>query len=152
MSGGYTHDPDALVPEFAGLAAGSVGAIAASLIALPVASPNESIANPVTVTLAAMIVGVLSGRLWRRLRAQRHGTRAFAIAVIGGFLFASLALGLVEWQVGGGWFTYGVLVTGVLFLSVALLTPAISRAVAPTWTVAIPVVLALITAAGIFAT
>ncbi|MEN8235254.1 MAG: hypothetical protein ABFR89_10075 [Actinomycetota bacterium] len=149
--GGYTYDPDALSPQLAGLAAGSVGAIAASLIALPVDSPNETIANPVTVTLAAMLIGALSGRLWRRVRAQRHGSRSFMLATIGGFTFASLALALIEWQVGGGWFTYGALVTGVVFLSIGLLTPVVSRAVVPAWTVAIPVVLALAVAAGIFA-
>ncbi|MEN8113731.1 MAG: hypothetical protein ABFS21_05035 [Actinomycetota bacterium] len=151
MAAGYTYDPEALSPELAGLAAGSVGAIAASLIALPVNSPNESIANPVTVTLAAMIIGVLSGRLWRRVRAQRNGTRAFTLAMIGGLLLASLALALVEWQVGGGWFSYGALVTGIVFLSIRLLTPVISRAVAPTWSIAIPVVLALLVATGLFA-
>jgi hypothetical protein len=151
MAGGYTYDPDALTPELAGLAAGSVGAIAASLIALPFESPSETIANPVTVTLAAMVIGWLSGRLWRRLRAQRHPIRSFALGMVGGFLLASLALGLAEWQVGGGWFTYGVLVTGVLFLSILLLTPVVSRSVAAPWVIAIPVALALIVAAGLFA-
>lgn len=147
----YTYDPEALSPLLAGLAAGSVGAIAASLIALPFESPNDTYANSISVVLVAMILGAIAGSLWRRLRAQRNGLRAFSLAMVGGFLVVATALALIEWSAGGGWFAYGVLVTGVVFLSIGLLTPPISRAVAPAWTVAIPVVLALLVAAGIFA-
>ncbi len=135
----------------AGLAAGSVGAIAASLISLPVTSPNETAANPLTVTVLAMIIGALSGLVWRRVRATTNGARTFVIAMIVGLVFVLSMLAIIEWFAGGGWFTYSALVISVLFLSVGLLTPVVSRAVAPIWAAMIPVVLAVVVAVGLFA-
>jgi len=150
MAEDYIYDPRTLSPMLSGLAAGSVGAIAASLISLPVTSPNDSVANPLTVTVVAMIFGVLSGMVWQRVRATMKGERNFVIAMIGGLLIVLSALAIIEWTAGGGWFTYTALVTGVIFLSIILLTPAISRAVAPIWAALIPVALAIIVAAGLF--
>ena len=61
------------------------------------------------------------------------------------------AFAIIEWTAGGGWFAYSALVASVVFLSVGLLTPVISRAVAPVWAAMIPVVLALVVAVGLFA-
>jgi hypothetical protein len=97
-----------------------------------------------------MIIGALSGLVWRRLRATDNGAATFVIAMVAGLLVVLSALAIIEWTAGGGWFTYSALVTGVIFLSVILLTPPISRAVAPIWAAMIPVVLAIIVAAGLF--
>ena len=150
MAEDYIYDPRTLSPTVSGLAAGSVGAIAASLISLPVTSPNDTVANPLTVTIVAMILGALSGMVWRRVRATTNGARNFVIAMVGGLLVVLSALAIIEWTAGGGWFTYTALITGVIFLSVILLTPAISRAVAPLWAALIPVALAVIVAVGLF--
>ena len=150
MAEDYIYDPRTLSPTVSGLAAGSVGAIAASLISLPVTSPNDTVANPLTVTIVAMIFGALSGMVWRRVRATTNGGRDFVIAMVGGLLVVISALAIIEWTAGGGWFTYSALIVGVIFLSVILLTPAISRAVAPIWAALVPVVLAVIVAVGLF--
>lgn len=150
MADDYIYDPRTLSPTVSGLAAGSVGAIAASLISLPVTSPNDTVANPLTVTIVAMIFGALSGMVWRRVRATTNGGRTFVIAMIGGLLVVISALAIIEWTAGGGWFTYSALIVGVIFLSVILLTPAISRAVAPIWAALIPVVLAVLVAVSLF--
>ena len=150
MAEDYKYDPRTLSPTVSGLAAGSVGAIAASLISLPVTSPNDNVANPLTITIVAMIFGALSGMVWRRVRATTNGGRTFVIAMIGGLLVVISALAIIEWTAGGGWFTYSALIVGVIFLSVILLTPAISRAVAPIWAALIPVVLAVIVAVSLF--
>ncbi len=151
MAEDYIYDPRTLSPTVAGIAAGSVGAVAATLISLPVDSPNDTVANPLTVTVVAMIIGALSGLLWRRVRATTNGARNFVIAMVSGLVVVLSTLAIIEWTAGGGWFTYIALVTSVIFLSVILLTPAISRAVAPVWAAMIPVVLALIVAVGLFA-
>ena len=151
MAEDYRYDPRTLSPTVSGIAAGSVGAIAAALISLPVDSPNDAVANPLTVTVVAMIIGALSGLVWRRLRATDKGTATFVIAMVAGLLVVLSVLAIIEWTAGGGWFTYSALVTGVIFLSVILLTPPISRAVAPVWAAMIPVVLAIAVAIGLFA-
>lgn len=151
MAEDYLYDPRTLNPTMAGLAAGSVGAIAASLISLPVTSPNDTVANPLTVTVVAMIIGALSGIVWRRVRATANGARTFVIAMVAALLVVLSTLAIIEWTAGGGWFTYTALVAGVIFLSVGLLTPVVSRAVAPTWAALIPVFLAVVVALGLLA-
>ena len=151
MAEDYIYDPRTVSPVLAGLAAGSVGAIAASLLALPLESPNETTANPITVTILAMIIGAAAGALWLRVRAQRRGSRTFAWVMAGGLLVVLSAIEIVDWRVGGGWLVYAGLVVAVIFLSVGLLTPVISRAVAPAWAALIPVFLAAIVALGIYA-
>ncbi|MEA3502959.1 MAG: hypothetical protein U9R47_09320 [Actinomycetota bacterium] len=151
MADNYIYDPRTLNPVVAGVAAGSVGAIAASLISLPVTSPNDTVANPLTVTVVAMIIGALSGFVWRSVRATSNGARTFVIAMVAGLFVVLSAFAIIEWTAGGGWFTYSALVAIVVFLSIGLLTPAISRAVAPVWAAMIPVVLAFVVAVGLFA-
>jgi hypothetical protein len=93
----------------------------------------------------------LSGMVWRRVRATANGARNFIIAMSAGLVVVLSTLAIIEWTAGGGWFTYTAFVAGVIFLSVILLTPVISRAVAPLWAAMIPVVLAVIVAIGLFA-
>ena len=151
MAEDYIYDPRTIPPVLAGLAAGSVGAIAASLLAIPIDSPNETTANPITVAILAMVIGAASGGLWRAIRAQRNGSRKFVWSMVGGLFVVLSALAIIEWTSGGGWLTYAGLVTAVIFLSVGMLTPVISRAVAPKWAALIPVFLAVIVALGLFA-
>jgi hypothetical protein len=151
MAEDYIYDPRTLSPTVAGIAAGSVGAVAATLISLPVDSPNDTAANPLTVTVVAMIIGALSGLVWRRVRATANGARNFVIAMVSGLVVVLSTLAIIEWTAGGGWFTYIALIASIIFLSVILLTPAISRAVAPVWAAMIPVVLAVVVAVGLFA-
>jgi hypothetical protein len=150
MAEDYIYDPRTLNPILSGLAAGSIGAIAAALLVLPVDSPNETTANPITITVFAMLVGTASGALWRSIRAQRNGSRTFAWSIVGGLFIVLSALAIIEWTAGGGWFTYAGLVAAVIFLSVGMLTPVISRAVAPAWAGLIPVLLAVVVALGLF--
>ncbi len=150
MTDDYTYDPRALNPILAGLAAGAVGAIAASLIALPIYTPDELIANSLTVTVAALIIGALSGMLWRRIRASSNATRTFALAMVGGFVVTMMAASIIDQTTLNRFIPYAGAVSLVIFLSVGLLTPAFARAIAPAWAALIPVVLALIVGFGLF--
>jgi hypothetical protein len=150
MADDFTYDPRALNPILAGLAAGSVGAIAASLIALPIHTPDELVANSLTVTIVALIVGALSGMLWRRIRAFSHATRTFALAIVGGFVTTMIAAAIIDQTALSRFIPYAGAVSLVIFLSVGLLTPVFSRAIAPSWAALIPVALALAVGLGLF--
>jgi len=150
MSDGYTYDPRSLNPILAGLAAGSVGAIAASLIALPIHTPDELVANSLTITIAALVIGALSGLLWRRIRATSNATRTFALTMVGAFIVAMMAVAIIDQTALDRFIPYAAAVSLVIFLSVGLLTPAFSRAVVPAWVAVIPVALALIVGFGLF--
>jgi hypothetical protein len=149
MSDGYTYDPRSLNPILAGLAAGSVGAIAASLIALPIHTPDELVANSITITIAALVIGALSGLLWRRIRATSNATRTFALTMVGAFIVTMMAVAIIDQTALDRFIPYAAAVSLVIFLSVGLLTPAFSRAVAPLWAALIPVVIALIVGFGL---
>jgi hypothetical protein len=150
MSDDYAYHPRALNPILAGLAAGSVGAIAASLIALPIHSPDELVANSLTITIAALIIGALSGLLWRRIRASANAMRTFALAMVGAFVVTMMAAAIIDQTALDRFIPYAGAVALVIFLSVGLLTPVFSRAVVPTWVAFIPVVLALVIGFGLF--
>ena len=150
MSDGYTYDPRSLNPILAGLAAGSVGAIAASLIALPIHTPDELVANSLTITIAALVIGALSGLLWRRIRATSNATRTFALTMVGAFIVTMMAVAIIDQTALDRFIPYAAAVSLVIFLSVGLLTPVFSRAVVPAWVAVIPVVLALLVGLGLF--
>ncbi len=68
MAEDYIYDPRTLSPTVAGIAAGSVGAVAATLISLPVDSPNDTVANPLTV------IEQISFLMFARLLDMREST------------------------------------------------------------------------------
>ena len=150
MSDDYTYDPRSLNPVLAGLAAGSVGAIAASLIALPVHTPDELVANSLTITIAALVIGALSGLLWRKIRATANAARTFAFTMVGGFVVTMMAAAIIDQTALDRFIPYAGAASLVIFLSVGLLTPAFSQAVVPAWVAFIPVVIALVVGFGLF--
>lgn len=150
MADDYTYDPRTLDPILAGLAAGSVGAIAASLIALPIHTPDELVANSLTVTIAALVIGALSGLLWRRIRATANASRTFALTVFGAFVVTMVAAAIIDQTSLERFIPYAGAVSLVIFLASGLLTPVFSRAVAPAWAALIPVVIALLVGFGLF--
>ncbi|HJM75950.1 MAG TPA: hypothetical protein QGI71_08865 [Dehalococcoidia bacterium] len=74
----------------AGLIAGSVAAVAAALLSLPLHSARGTLFNNAAVVVAAIAAGVAVGVLWRRLPGPHH-LRYFAIVVA---LFAATAVAL----------------------------------------------------------
>ena len=150
MANNYTYDPRTLDPILAGVAAGSVGAIAASLIALPIHTPDELVANSLTVTIAALVIGALSGLLWRRIRPMSNAPRTFALTMVGAFIVTMMAAAIIDQTTLDRFIPYAGAVSLVIFLSVGLLTPVFSRAVAPAWAALIPVIIALLVGFGLF--
>ena len=59
----------------AGLTAGSIAAVVAALVSLPLRSPDDALLNSATVVIAALIAGLAAGALWRySARSKRHRT------------------------------------------------------------------------------
>ncbi len=57
MSDSYTYDPATWHPVIAGAVAGALAAIVAGLVSLPLRSPDEALANPLTVVLVSLALG-----------------------------------------------------------------------------------------------
>ncbi len=150
MSSSYTYDPHALDPWLAGLTAGAVGAIAGTLLAFTLRSPDEIIANSLTVTVGALLIGLASGWLWRRVRATDNGLATFRWAMVGGFFAALIAIAIVDQTALGNLIGYGVPVAALIFVTVGLLTPYFATVHWPMWAVAIPVIVAFGLAVGLF--
>lgn len=74
----------------AGLIAGSVAAVAAILLQLPLRSPNDSFLNSASVMLGALAAGVLLGFVRSKTPATRQGALLYAGTCAG--LFAAAAL------------------------------------------------------------
>ena len=69
-----------------GLIAGSVAAIVAALVSLPLHSPVDNVFNTATVAVATLLVGVAAGLIWDRLASNPRRLQYYA---------GSLALGLI---------------------------------------------------------
>ncbi len=143
-------DPDTLNPWLAGLAAGAVGAIAGTLLAFSLLSPDEIVANSVTVTVGALLIGLASGWLWRRVRATSNGLATFRWTLVGAFVVTLVAVAIVDQVALSRLIPYGTPIAAVIFVAVALLTPYLAAHHWPVWTVAVLVVIALAMAVGLF--
>lgn len=150
MHSEYEYDPRALHPVLAGLAAGAVGGIAGSVVSLSITTPDEIVANTLSITILAMIIGAASGELWRRVRASNNGLRSFSLAVLAAFVLSLIVLFTIDRFALGNLLGYAVPVAAIVFLSIGLLTPPLSRAVVSGWIVLIPVILALVIGIGLF--
>jgi polyisoprenoid-binding protein YceI len=149
MSSEYEYDPRTLNPVLSGLAAGAVGAIAGSLVSLSITTPDEIVANTLSLSILAMLIGLATGELWRRVRATSNGLRTFYLTTSAAFVLTLILLVSIDRFALQNLLPYAVPVAGIVFLSVGLLTPAFSRAVVSSWIVVIPVVLALAVGIGL---
>ena len=77
-------------PIRAGVVAGSVAAVVAVLISLPLHSPDDPLLNSGTVTFGTLLAGLAAGVLWRAL--ARYGARPRIFAVIWAIGFGLVVL------------------------------------------------------------
>lgn len=150
MAGDYVYDPKALSPWLAGLAAGAVGAIAGTMLAFSQRSPDDIVANSVTVTVGALLIGLASGWLWRRVRATNNALTTFRLAMVGGFVVTLVAIAIVDQVALSRLVPYGMPIGAVIFAAVGLLTPFFATHHWPAWAVAILVVIAVALALVLF--
>lgn len=150
MSSDYTYNPDAWHPVVAGVVAGAIAAIVAGVLAALLRSPDEIIANSLTVVVGALVLGGISGMLWRRIRLSYNPIRTFGFTMAGGYFVAMLAVTIVDQTVLSNLIAYAVPLGAVIFITLGFLTPLLAGVTAPVWVAVIPVVIALAIGVGLF--
>ncbi len=84
----------------AGITAGALAAIVATLVSLPLKSPDDPLFNSATVAIASILVGVLAGLIWRMLANAKGRRIKFAIlwgvssVTVGSMLISAFAIQL----------------------------------------------------------
>jgi hypothetical protein len=76
----------------AGITAGSVAAVLAALMSLPLRSPSDTLLNSASVALACLLAGLAAGLLWLAVRHSSHQTVRFLTAWSVLFLTAAIAV------------------------------------------------------------
>ena len=150
MTDSYSYDPRAWHPALAGTVAGAVGALVAGILSVILRSPDEIVANSLTVVLTSLVLGLIAGLLWRRLRASGNAMVAFGIAMGAGWFVAMIAVTIVDQTLLSNLIAYAAPLAAIIFISLGFLTPVFARVTAPMWVAAIPVVLALAFGIGLF--
>ncbi|MCP3975604.1 MAG: YceI family protein [bacterium] len=121
-------------PILAGLLAGSVAAVTAALVSLPLRSPDDLFANSASVTFAALLIGLAGGVLWRNLYGQDDARRRFRMYAAGGFIASFVILAILESTVLDRFISFGVPLAAIIFITVGLLTPVFTEMSIPQWT------------------
>lgn len=150
MTSDYSYDPDTWPPVLAGAVAGAIAAIVTAVVAFFLRSPDELVANSLTVVLGAIVIGLLSGLLWRRLRAGHNARTVFGWTMVGGFVAAMLAVTLGDMFILDNLLGYAAPLTAIIFLTLGFLVPLLSTAKAPLWIAAVPILIALGVGVGLF--
>ena len=150
MSDSYTYDPDAWHPAIAGLVAGAIAAIVAAILAVILRSPDEIVANSLSVVLVSLALGLVAGMLWRRIRLTARPQRTFGWTMAGGFFVAMLAVTIVDQTLLSNAIAYAAPIAAVIFITLGFLTPLLAGVTAPVWIAAIPVLIALAMGVGLF--
>ena len=86
-------------PIRAGLLSGSVAALAAALLSLPLESPHDGLVNSATVVVITLIAGAVAALVWMRLPEGKSRTKRFIIVILVGFLLVAGATALMQTQV-----------------------------------------------------
>ncbi|HSJ70369.1 MAG TPA: YceI family protein [Acidimicrobiia bacterium] len=150
MTDSYTYDPDAWHPVVAGLVAGAIAAIVAGILSAILRSPDEVVANSLTVALTSLALGVVAGALWRRIRLADNARRLFGWTMAGGWLVSMLAVTIVDQTVLSNLVAYAAPIAAIIFITLAFLIPILSTVTAPLWIVVVAVLAALALGIGLF--
>lgn len=154
MTDQYTYDPNTWPPSLAGIVAGAIGAIVAALIGWMltggIVDRPSDYTNSLTVVIASLVLGWISGLLWQRLRAGDNAVKAFSWTVAGGFLVTLSAVLIVDQTVLSSLAPYAIPLAAVIFITLAFFTPVLARVTAPLWSAAIPILLAFAIGIGLF--
>jgi polyisoprenoid-binding protein YceI len=150
MANSYTYDPDAWPPTVAGLVAGAIAAIVAALVSLPLRSPDEIVANSLSIVIGSLVLGFASGMLWRRVRLADNAHKVYGWTMAGGFVVTMMAASLVDVFFLDNVTPYAAPLTAIIFLTLGFLVPLLAGVTAPVWLAAVPVLIALGLGVGLF--
>jgi hypothetical protein len=116
----------------AGLIAGSVSALAATGVSLPLRSPDDIIFNAATVTVGALIAGAASGLLWGMVGRGQNGLRLFVTLWCAAFVAVMVVAALGE-NVLERTFSFTTPLAAMTFAITGVLTPALAGAEITRW-------------------
>ena len=150
MSSSYRYNPNTWPPVLAGAVAGAIAAVVAGLLSLALRSPDEVIANSLTVVLVAIILGLLSGALWGKLRASNNAEKTFAWSMVGGFFVVAAVIALADLFALSNLIKYAGPLALIIFITLGFFVPMLSRVTASVWIAAIPIVIAIALGIGLF--
>ena len=123
----------------AGLIAGSVAAVAAALVSLPLRSPNDLLFNSATVSVAAIALGIVAGAAWSRLADTTRPALYFSLLLAAALILFALASLLLDAFLERS-FTFSVPPAATAVALVGVIVPLLDRrAVAPNRWVALAV-------------
>jgi len=133
-----------------GLIVGSIAAIVAALVSMPLRSPVDNVFNTATVAVASLLVGVAAGLIWDHLASNQQRLPIYAgILALG--LIAAVAIAVV----GNIWLerlmTFTIPLAAIAFVVPGVLAPNLARIPAATSRWAAPAVLiaAVVIGAGL---
>ena len=112
---------------FSGVTAGSIAAIIAVLVSLPLRSPSDTLLNSASVTLAGLLSGALAGLIWVVLRRTRSRTVYFLVIWSAFFLPAAAAMVLYGRSQLDHFAAFAVPLALIIYLGTGALTVSIAR-------------------------
>jgi hypothetical protein len=122
----------------------------AGLLSLILRSPDEIVANSVTVVLVSIVLGLVSGGLWRRLRATANAERTFAWSMVAAFFVVAAMIALADLFALSNLAKYAGPLAVIIFITLGFFIPMLSQVTAPVWVAAIPIVIAIALGIGLF--
>ena len=123
----------------AGVIAGSIAAIVASLVSLPLRSPVDSVFNTATITLASLVVGIVSGLLWAALDGKPRRMLIFDAVLAVAFIVV-VAIAAAGNSVLERLASFTIPLAAIVFVLVGVLTPSM-RGISPGVSRALAVIL-----------
>ena len=130
-----------------GLIAGSIAAIVAALVSLPLHSPVDNVFNTATVAVATLLVGVAAGLIWDRLasnsRRVQYYAGSLALGLIAVVVIAVLGNTLLERLI-----TFTIPLAAIAFVVSGVLAPNLGRLKLTTGRWAAPAVLTVAAVVG----
>ena len=117
----------------AGLIAGAIAAIVASLISLPLESPDDAVLNTATVGVGALVVGLAAGAVWRVLDSTARRLEIYAAVAFVGFGIAAVGGVAAEGLLAGS-IEFIIPLAAIVFALSAPLPPILERLeLSPPW-------------------
>ena len=134
-----------------GLTAGSVAAVVAALVSLPLQSPSDTLFNTASVALAAIYGGLVAGVLWLVVPRSPRKTAYFVVAWTALFVPVALSVVLFGQAQLDNFVIFAVPLAAVIYGTTAIMTPVLAQ-VYPRlrwWVVGVALVMALALGLGL---
>jgi uncharacterized protein with PQ loop repeat len=110
-----------------GVTAGSVAAIVAVFVSLPLRSPSDTLLNSASVSLACLLAGVVAGLLWLAVgRTQRRGVYFLAAWTVL-YVPSAVALTLIGQSQLDHFVAFAAPLAAIAYVLIGVLTVSIAR-------------------------